>query len=51
MMEAEVIIKSKFFEARKWDVGISVSACLIAVGVIVIAVICYKKGFIKKFVT
>ncbi|KAF5891158.1 butyrophilin subfamily 1 member A1-like, partial [Clarias magur] len=60
MMETEVIIKSKIFEAWKWDVGISVSACLIAVGTIITAVICYKKelqkqkqytGFIKKFVT
>ncbi|KAF5886199.1 butyrophilin subfamily 1 member A1-like isoform X1, partial [Clarias magur] len=43
MIEAEVIITSKVFAAWKWDVGISVSACLIAVGAIIIAVICYKK--------
>ncbi|XP_053537911.1 butyrophilin subfamily 1 member A1 isoform X3 [Ictalurus punctatus] len=43
MMEAEVIINSKVFDAWKWVVGISVSACLIAVGSIVTAVICYKK--------
>ncbi|XP_053485434.1 butyrophilin subfamily 1 member A1-like isoform X2 [Ictalurus furcatus] len=44
MMEAEVIINSKVFDAWKWVVGISVSACLIAVGSIVTAVICYKKA-------
>ncbi|KAF5880683.1 butyrophilin subfamily 1 member A1-like, partial [Clarias magur] len=33
----------KVFAAWKWDVGISVSACLIGVGAIIIAVICYKK--------
>ncbi|XP_053537875.1 butyrophilin subfamily 2 member A2 isoform X5 [Ictalurus punctatus] len=43
MMETEVIINSKVFDAWKWVVGISVSACLIAVGSIVTAVICYKK--------
>ncbi|XP_034159139.2 butyrophilin subfamily 1 member A1-like [Pangasianodon hypophthalmus] len=43
MMEAEVIINSKVFEAWKWVVGISVSACLIAVGWIVTAVIFRKK--------
>ncbi|XP_053355838.1 butyrophilin subfamily 1 member A1-like [Clarias gariepinus] len=43
MMETEIIIKSKVFEAWKWDVGISVSACLIAVGVIVTALCSYKK--------
>ncbi|XP_053537908.1 butyrophilin subfamily 1 member A1-like isoform X2 [Ictalurus punctatus] len=43
MMEEEVIINSKVFDAWKWVVGISVSACLIAVGSIVTAVICYKK--------
>ncbi|KAF4089007.1 hypothetical protein AMELA_G00061630, partial [Ameiurus melas] len=32
MMESEVIINSKVFDAWKWVVGISVSACLIAVG-------------------
>ncbi|XP_053485429.1 butyrophilin subfamily 1 member A1-like isoform X2 [Ictalurus furcatus] len=43
MMEAEVIINSKVFNAWKWVGGISVLACLIAVGWIVTAVICYKK--------
>ncbi|XP_017327975.1 butyrophilin subfamily 2 member A2 isoform X2 [Ictalurus punctatus] len=43
MMEAEVIINSKVFDAWKWVGGISVLACLIAVGWIVTAVICYKK--------
>ncbi|XP_053089124.1 butyrophilin subfamily 1 member A1-like isoform X3 [Pangasianodon hypophthalmus] len=43
MMEAEVIINSKVFGVWKWVVGISVSACVIAVGLIVTAVICYKK--------
>ncbi|XP_053351088.1 butyrophilin subfamily 1 member A1-like [Clarias gariepinus] len=47
MMETEIIIKSKVFEAWKWDVSISVSACLITVGVIVTAIICYKKGNLK----
>ncbi|XP_047012408.1 butyrophilin subfamily 1 member A1 isoform X8 [Ictalurus punctatus] len=44
MMEAEVIINSKVFDAWKWVGGISVLACLIAVGWIVTAVICYKKA-------
>ncbi|XP_053485442.1 butyrophilin subfamily 1 member A1 [Ictalurus furcatus] len=44
MLEAEVIINSKVFDAWKWVVGISVSACLITVGWIVTAVICYKKA-------
>ncbi|XP_058249968.1 butyrophilin subfamily 2 member A2-like isoform X1 [Hemibagrus wyckioides] len=44
MMETEVIINSKVFHAWKWIVGISVSACLIAVGLItaVTAVVCLK---------
>ncbi|XP_053089476.1 butyrophilin subfamily 1 member A1 [Pangasianodon hypophthalmus] len=44
MMEAEVIINSKVFGVWKWVVGISVSACLTAVGLIVTAVICYNKA-------
>ncbi|XP_053537905.1 butyrophilin subfamily 1 member A1 isoform X2 [Ictalurus punctatus] len=44
VMEAEVIINSKLFDAWKWVVGISVSACLIAIGLIVTAVISYKKA-------
>ncbi|KAF4089003.1 hypothetical protein AMELA_G00061590 [Ameiurus melas] len=48
MMESEVIINSKVFDAWKWVVGISVSACLIAVGSIVTAVICYKKELQKE---
>ncbi|XP_053353358.1 butyrophilin subfamily 1 member A1-like isoform X2 [Clarias gariepinus] len=48
MMEAEIIINSKVFEAWKWDVGISVSACLIAVGAIITAVICYKKASVLQ---
>ncbi|XP_058250300.1 butyrophilin subfamily 1 member A1-like [Hemibagrus wyckioides] len=44
MMETEVIINSKVFHAWKWIVGISVSACLIAVGLIVTAVVCPKKA-------
>ncbi|KAK2860269.1 hypothetical protein Q7C36_004435 [Tachysurus vachellii] len=43
MMETEIIINSKVFHAWKWIVGISVSACLIAVGLIVTAVVCHKK--------
>ncbi|XP_046707073.1 butyrophilin subfamily 1 member A1-like isoform X2 [Silurus meridionalis] len=43
MMETEIIINSKVFAAWKWIVGISVSVCLLAVGLIVTAVICYKK--------
>ncbi|KAB5579141.1 hypothetical protein PHYPO_G00191740 [Pangasianodon hypophthalmus] len=43
MMETEVIINRKVFDTWKWAVGISVSACLIAVGLIVTAVVCYKK--------
>ncbi|XP_053486105.1 butyrophilin subfamily 1 member A1-like [Ictalurus furcatus] len=48
MMEAEVIINSKVFDAWKWVVGISVSACLIAVGWIVTAVIYHKKELQKE---
>ncbi|KAB5579140.1 hypothetical protein PHYPO_G00191710 [Pangasianodon hypophthalmus] len=44
MMEAEVIINSKVFGVWKRVVGISVSACLTAVGLIVTAVICYNKA-------
>ncbi|XP_060730889.1 butyrophilin subfamily 1 member A1-like [Tachysurus vachellii] len=43
MMETEIIISSKVFDAWKWIVGISVSACLIAVGLIVTAIVCHKK--------
>ncbi|XP_047677961.1 erythroid membrane-associated protein-like isoform X2 [Tachysurus fulvidraco] len=43
MMEAEVIINSKVFDAWKWIGGILGSACLIAVGLIVTAVVCHKK--------
>ncbi|KAF5891166.1 butyrophilin subfamily 1 member A1-like isoform X1, partial [Clarias magur] len=42
--ETKVIINSKVFDAWKWDVGISVSACLITVGAIITAAICYKKA-------
>ncbi|KAM9500084.1 butyrophilin subfamily 1 member A1-like isoform 2-T2 [Clarias gariepinus] len=48
MIEAEVIINSKVFEAWKWDVGISVSACLITLGAIITAVICYKKALQRE---
>ncbi|XP_060760845.1 butyrophilin subfamily 1 member A1-like isoform X1 [Neoarius graeffei] len=47
MMETEVIINRKVFDAWRWIVGISVSACLIAVGLI-IAVIYYKKELQKQ---
>ncbi|XP_053089228.1 butyrophilin subfamily 1 member A1-like isoform X2 [Pangasianodon hypophthalmus] len=43
MMEAEVIINSKVFDAWKFAVGISVPACLTALGLIVTAAIFYKK--------
>ncbi|KAF5888863.1 butyrophilin subfamily 1 member A1-like isoform X1, partial [Clarias magur] len=43
MKEAEVIINRKIFHAWKWVVGISVSACLIAVGWIVTGIILHKK--------
>ncbi|XP_060761889.1 butyrophilin subfamily 1 member A1-like [Neoarius graeffei] len=48
MMETEVIINRKVFDAWRWVVGVSVSACLIAVGSIVTAVICYKKELQKQ---
>ncbi|XP_060799186.1 butyrophilin subfamily 1 member A1-like [Neoarius graeffei] len=48
MMETEVIINRKVFDAWRWVVGVSVSACLIAVGSIVTAVICYKKELQKE---
>ncbi|KAI5613815.1 butyrophilin-like protein 3 [Silurus asotus] len=44
MVETEIIINNKVFDVWKWIVGISVSSCLIAVGSIITAVICYKKG-------
>ncbi|KAF5902797.1 E3 ubiquitin-protein ligase TRIM39-like, partial [Clarias magur] len=43
MMEAEVIINGKVFDAWKWIVVISFSACLFTVGWIVTAVIFRKK--------
>ncbi|XP_017328089.1 butyrophilin subfamily 1 member A1 isoform X2 [Ictalurus punctatus] len=43
MMEAEVIINSKVFDAWKGVVIISVSACVLAVGWIVTAVVFYNK--------
>ncbi|XP_047012448.1 butyrophilin subfamily 1 member A1 isoform X2 [Ictalurus punctatus] len=49
MMETEVIINSKVFDAWKCIVGISVSACLLAVGLIVTAVICHKKEMQKQY--
>ncbi|KAF7706577.1 hypothetical protein HF521_019831 [Silurus meridionalis] len=48
MKETEVIINSPFFAAGKWIVGISVLACLIAVGLIFISVLCYKKDQQKR---
>ncbi|XP_047672069.1 butyrophilin subfamily 2 member A2-like isoform X2 [Tachysurus fulvidraco] len=49
MLETEIIINSKVFDAWKWIVGISVSACLIAVGLIITATVCnYHKEEIKK---
>ncbi|KAF4070148.1 hypothetical protein AMELA_G00296740 [Ameiurus melas] len=48
MMESEVIINSKVFDAWKWVVGISVLACFIAVGSIATAVICHKKELQKQ---
>ncbi|XP_060730842.1 butyrophilin subfamily 2 member A2-like isoform X5 [Tachysurus vachellii] len=48
MLETEIIISSKVFHAWKWIVGISVSACLIAVGLIVTAVVCHKKEMQKQ---
>ncbi|XP_047672100.1 butyrophilin subfamily 1 member A1-like [Tachysurus fulvidraco] len=47
MLETEIIINSKVFDAWKWIVGISVSACLIAIGMIVTAV-CHKKKMQKQ---
>ncbi|KAF7706637.1 hypothetical protein HF521_019891 [Silurus meridionalis] len=48
MMETEIIINNKVFDVWKWIVGISVSSCLIAVGSIITAVICYKKELQKQ---
>ncbi|XP_060754063.1 butyrophilin subfamily 1 member A1-like [Neoarius graeffei] len=48
MMETEVIINRKVFDAWRWVVGVSVSACLIAAGSIAIAVICNKKELQKE---
>ncbi|KAI5607948.1 butyrophilin-like protein 3, partial [Silurus asotus] len=44
MMETEIIINNKVFNVWKWIISVSVSSCLIAVGSIITAVICYKKG-------
>ncbi|XP_053359342.1 butyrophilin subfamily 1 member A1-like [Clarias gariepinus] len=43
MMEAEIIIDSKVFNAWKWAVGMSVPACITAVGLIITAAVFYKK--------
>ncbi|XP_060730939.1 butyrophilin subfamily 1 member A1-like [Tachysurus vachellii] len=48
MMEAEVIINSKIFDVWKWIVGISVSAGLVAVGLITTAFNCHKKEIEKE---
>ncbi|XP_046707414.1 butyrophilin subfamily 1 member A1-like isoform X2 [Silurus meridionalis] len=48
MMETEMIINNKVFDVWKWIVSVSVSSCLIAVGSIITAVICYKKGLEKQ---
>ncbi|KAK2860221.1 hypothetical protein Q7C36_004387 [Tachysurus vachellii] len=48
MMEAEVIINSKFFDAWKWIVSISVTACLVAVGLMITAFICHKEEIQKE---
>ncbi|KAI5629496.1 butyrophilin-like protein 3, partial [Silurus asotus] len=50
MMETEIIINSnyKVFDVWKWIVGVSVSSCLIAVGSIITAVICYKKARVPE---
>ncbi|XP_053347113.1 butyrophilin subfamily 1 member A1-like isoform X3 [Clarias gariepinus] len=50
-IEAEIIVNSKVFEAlycSKLAVGISVTACLIAFGVMVTTLICYKKELQKQ---
>ncbi|KAI5085845.1 butyrophilin-like protein 3 [Silurus meridionalis] len=39
-----IIVEGKVFAAWKWIVGISVLACLLAVGLIITAAICYKKA-------
>ncbi|XP_046707080.1 butyrophilin subfamily 1 member A1-like isoform X2 [Silurus meridionalis] len=44
MVETMIIINSKVFAVWMWIVVASVSACLIAVALIVTAVICYKKA-------
>ncbi|KAM9500188.1 uncharacterized protein Hap1MRO34_012089 [Clarias gariepinus] len=49
MMEAEVIINSKVFNAVwKWAVGISVPACITAVGLLITAAVFYKKVLPKS---
>ncbi|KAF5902818.1 butyrophilin subfamily 1 member A1-like isoform X1, partial [Clarias magur] len=55
IMEAEVIINSNIFNAWKWLVGISVPACITAVGLIITAAIFLKEvlpkpTFEKEFV-
>ncbi|XP_058250565.1 butyrophilin subfamily 1 member A1-like isoform X2 [Hemibagrus wyckioides] len=48
MMEAEVIINSKIFDAWKWVVGVLVSLFPFAVGLITTAFICHKKEVGKE---
>ncbi|KAM9500197.1 butyrophilin subfamily 2 member A2-like isoform 1-T1 [Clarias gariepinus] len=48
MMEVEVIINSKVFNAWKWAVGMSVPACITAVGLIITAAVFYKKVLVKS---
>ncbi|XP_046707410.1 butyrophilin subfamily 1 member A1-like isoform X2 [Silurus meridionalis] len=48
MKETEIVINNKVFNVWKWIVGVSVSSCLIAVGSIITAVICYKKELQKQ---
>ncbi|KAI5104493.1 butyrophilin-like protein 3 [Silurus meridionalis] len=44
MMETEIIINSPFFSSGKWIVGILVSSCLIAAGLILISVVLCNKA-------
>ncbi|XP_058249999.1 butyrophilin subfamily 1 member A1-like [Hemibagrus wyckioides] len=48
MMGAEVIINSNIFDAWRWIVCISLSACLVAVGLIITLFILHKKGMQKE---
>ncbi|KAF5889061.1 butyrophilin subfamily 1 member A1-like isoform X1, partial [Clarias magur] len=55
MMETEIIINRNVYNVWKWAVGISVSACITAVGLIVTAAVFYKKvlpksAFEKEFI-